>query len=281
MPPALSEDEASASETEIPYKNVDKQAAKKAHVETKEEENDEPQNDEEGDGEEFKVDKIMSHTSDDRDKIVKYEVKWVGYPKISDRTWEPRDNLWDEDLDCPIDQLQAYWDKHCGGIEPKYMTKAERAKAKKEAGLDRKSGETPKTGAGQNRKLSQTGTPATTEKGRRKSGRGNQSSTPQDEDLPAKKTLQLPSGSWEKEISSIDTIEEERDQKTGNMTRYAYVEWVDPKRSRSKHSLALLRIKCPMKMLDYYEQHLVFNPQEPNGDGDMMVGVDSDMFMED
>jgi chromobox protein 1 len=41
----------------------------------------------------YVVEKILNHLVDDEDGTLKYEVKWAGYEKKSDRTWEPEENL--------------------------------------------------------------------------------------------------------------------------------------------------------------------------------------------
>ncbi|KAK6526930.1 hypothetical protein TWF281_010126 [Arthrobotrys megalospora] len=45
----------------------------------------------EGDEEEFVVEKILDHKWEDG--VLKYKVKWKGYDKKSDQTWEPEDTL--------------------------------------------------------------------------------------------------------------------------------------------------------------------------------------------
>jgi chromobox protein 1 len=39
------------------------------------------------------VEKILNHLVDDEEGTIKYEVKWAGFEKKSDRTWEPEENL--------------------------------------------------------------------------------------------------------------------------------------------------------------------------------------------
>jgi len=41
----------------------------------------------------FVVEKIVSHLVDEASGELRFEVKWEGYDKKSDRTWEPEDNL--------------------------------------------------------------------------------------------------------------------------------------------------------------------------------------------
>lgn len=42
----------------------------------------------------YVVEKILNHLVDDEDGAIKYEVKWAGYEKKADRTWEPEENLY-------------------------------------------------------------------------------------------------------------------------------------------------------------------------------------------
>jgi hypothetical protein len=42
----------------------------------------------------YVVEKILNHLVDDEDGTIKYEVKWAGFEKKSDRTWEPEENLY-------------------------------------------------------------------------------------------------------------------------------------------------------------------------------------------
>lgn len=48
--------------------------------------------DEDEEEDEFQVEKILSHKTE-RGKIV-YQVKWLGWEKEEDQTWEPVDNLY-------------------------------------------------------------------------------------------------------------------------------------------------------------------------------------------
>jgi chromobox protein 1 len=41
------------------------------------------------------VENILNHLVDDEDGTIKYEVKWAGFEKKADRTWEPEENLSD------------------------------------------------------------------------------------------------------------------------------------------------------------------------------------------
>merc|ERR1711939_543878 len=49
--------------------------------------------DEELPEDEYVVEKITNHIVDEDTGEIKYEVKWEGFEKKSDRTWEPEENL--------------------------------------------------------------------------------------------------------------------------------------------------------------------------------------------
>lgn len=277
MPPALSEDEASASETEIPHKEVNNKDKGKQPAKDEDEDDEDDEEDEDGN---FAVEKVLSHMYDDATRAVLYEIMWVGFPKFEDRTWEPKQNLMDGPL--PIEELKEYWDEKCGGVEPKYISKSKR----KDPGKGSKPGPD-----GKKPKFDQSAqsTPVAKEtKGRRKSGRVQETTPKEEAPLPSKEKESgaLPPGSWEKQIASIDTIIQEPHEKTGNMEKYAYVSWTDgSKNRRTKHSLALLKQKCPLKLIEYFEQHLVFHTPphtspEPNGDADSSGMLKSDILMD-
>lgn len=102
-----------------------------------------------------------------------------------------------------------------------------------------------------------------------KDGRGNKKKAPDvsnsmvDEERMAGR---FPPGSWENAIASIDYIEESTDPRSSQLVRYAYVHWSDGKDPvHTRHTLNTLYKKCPQRMLQYYEAHLVFrNNQVPS-----------------
>jgi len=110
----------------------------------------------------------------------------------------------------------------------------------------------------------------------------------------AERAWSPPPGSWEHDVSHIDTVEETRDPKTGELSKFAYLVWLD--QQKTQHPLKHVYQKCPQKvrlasrpklavaftnasqMLQYYESHLVFThtgDEALNGDddgNDMMKG---------
>ncbi|KAF2136458.1 uncharacterized protein K452DRAFT_292378 [Aplosporella prunicola CBS 121167] len=221
MPPMVSDDEASTSDADIPYKEVEKPTAR-ADADPEEEEDD----DEEAD--EYVVERIVSHIID-TDGSINYEVKWLGYEKAADRTWEPEENL-----EGAKDALQEYFDK-IGG-RPTAQPKQKKRKSSQAA----------------------SNTPEPKGSGHRgKKAKSEGSGTPDTKAVVRKeKEWTPPAGSWEEHVQHIDTIEEEPNPKTGHPERYAFVVWNN--KHKSRHQLSVLNHKCPQKMLAYYEQHLYF-----------------------
>ncbi|OCK81637.1 hypothetical protein K432DRAFT_11089 [Lepidopterella palustris CBS 459.81] len=233
MPPAISDEEVSGSEEEIPYRNKPTNDDKKDAGEDAEEEaeddakeNGEGGGDDEGE-EEYVVEKIISHAFD-VDGVCKYEVKWLGYEKKSDRTWEPEANL-----SGAKEVLNAYHKKIGGRPEP---------------------------GSKKKRKQS-TGTPAepkSTGRSRKKqkgSDDGN-SVTPAKRPKEAKQ-WEPPQGMWEDDVLSVESVEQKPNPKTGQMELHAFILWNSQK--KTQHPLNIVYKKCPQK---YYESHLVFKDGE-------------------
>jgi chromobox protein 1 len=101
-------------------------------------------------------------------------------------------------------------------------------------------------------------------------------------------TWSPPQGSWEHDVDFIDTVEERADPKTGELAKFAYLVWNNDK--KTQHPLRHIYLKCPqkvrwvqtllarlaneIKMLLYYESHLVFTQNDGlNGDDESMKDV--------
>ncbi|TKA67277.1 hypothetical protein B0A49_05627 [Cryomyces minteri] len=265
MPPAISDDEGSASETDIiPAKKSTKPSPKSKAPAATEATEDEEMNDagaaENGEGdeddaeapEEYVVEKILTHAFDE-DGTLKFEVKWLGYEKKSDRTWEPEGNL-----EGAADVLKEYYTKIGGKpIQKSKSTPAQssaRGKGKRKASPAAAESPAP-TSAG---------------KPRGKKAKLNGESASGTPEIASKKgkpaeNWEPPKGLWEDEIMAIDTVEESTKQvkTTGKEERelVAYVMWNNGR--RTVHPLNVIHKKCPQKMLHYYEQHLVFKSSSP------------------
>ncbi|KAI9672972.1 MAG: hypothetical protein M1817_003136 [Caeruleum heppii] len=245
-----SEDESSESKAESPKpkESAEAPAIEAADGDAKEKEEEKGgDEDEEGSGEEIEVEKIHAHYFFD-DGTLKYEVEWKGWPAKKDRTWEPYENL----EEGAIESVEEYH-KKIGG-PPKQGKPASTKRARSSTG-DK---DTPRSGT-KNKKsrLSKADTasstpPTSSSTGRAaKGGKGSKSGD-----------WEPPKGSWEKEISSVDTIEQD------DRGFHVYLQWNNGRKTR--HPIEVTYEKCPQKMLHFYEQHLVFREgggKLPNGNG--------------
>jgi chromobox protein 1 len=99
--------------------------------------------------------------------------------------------------------------------------------------------------------------------------------------LKKEKEWSPPSGSWEHDVSYVDTVEEQKDPTTGTKARYAYLVWINQK--KTQHPLQHVYQKCPQKMLEYYESHLVFSQNDDdnatNGDNNnVRMNNENDLY---
>ena len=178
------------------------------------EDNDE--DDDDDDSDEYVVEKILSHSLDEKGTTFLYEVKWLGYPNKADRTWEPEANL----MDGAMDILQSYWDSIGGQPQLKPKTPAKSKRGRKSAAAS----DTPKSDA-----------PA--------SKRAKRSKTTE-EVAPKTEELLLPEGTWEDSIQLIDAIEQREDSGYDG-----FVLWNNGQRTH--HQTSLLRQKCPLKVRNH------------------------------
>ncbi|KAF2124086.1 hypothetical protein P153DRAFT_144384 [Dothidotthia symphoricarpi CBS 119687] len=137
---------------------------------------------------------------------------------------DPKDRTWEPEsnLSGAIDILEAYFTKIKGRPEPKA------------GGAKRK--------------------------GRPSAVKSEPAETPTASAKRAKKEWSPPPGSWEHDVSHIDTVEESFDNKAGTMGRFAYLVWNNQR--KTYHPLKHVYQKCPQKMLLYYESHLVFTQND-------------------
>ncbi|EDN09897.1 conserved hypothetical protein [Histoplasma mississippiense (nom. inval.)] len=220
MPPALqlSEDE-SAGES-IPFNDAEEQqlVSKKRDMPSDVDEDDSDSG-EEGD-DVYVVEKIMGHEFA-KDGTLLFQVKWKGYEDPQDQTLEPEENL----VEGAADVVKEYF-SIIGGRPEKPSKK-------------RKSitGSTP--------------TPDTSTVKRSKKSRDSEANgTPEIENNVADWVPKTKN--WDSQVKSVDTIM--RDPPTGNL--FVYLNWNNDK--KAKVSIQQCYEKCPQKMLQFYEQHLVF-----------------------
>ncbi|MCJ1291312.1 hypothetical protein MMC34_002855 [Xylographa carneopallida] len=268
MPPLPSESESESGDEEViePRKVETVKSAKKqpeprveesddvAESEEKtdggpaEEEDDDEDNEEE---EVYTVEKVVAHAYDFPDEQVRYQVKWLGYDKKSDLTWETEENL-----QGAIDVLQAYFDSIGGRPE---STKS--ASTKKRGRQSTGKTDTPDK---------QVKKAKTEEVPKKKDGRGRKKkSSPgiMDLDSTLKDGWEPPKplpGAWEEGVLSVQTIEGNDDG-----TKWAYLSWadagIDGKKRQTKALLSTCYVACPQVMLKFFESHLVFTDKKVNG----------------
>ncbi|KAK4105271.1 chromo domain-like protein [Parathielavia hyrcaniae] len=169
----------------------------------------------------YVVEKIMSHMMDNKGKLL-FEVKWEGYEKKSDRTWEPEENLTEN----ASEALSEYFES-IGGRDKLYEDTANALKAKKRG----RASSTPQ---------------ASTKRSKRNGEH------PSDTEPPASvkaATWKPPPGSWENHIVSLDACE---DEESGKLM--VYLEWKNGK--KTQHPTSVIYQRCPQKMLQFYEQHV-------------------------
>ncbi|KAK4155718.1 hypothetical protein C8A00DRAFT_31471 [Chaetomidium leptoderma] len=180
--------------------------------------------DEDMDDEVFVVEKIMSHMIDNKGTPL-YEVKWEGYEKKSDRTWEPEENLVDNASEALNEYLESI-----GGREKLLDDSANALKSKKR-GRASTSASTPQAS------------------GKRSKRNGDH---PADSEPPLstkEATWKPPPGSWEDHIANLDACE---DEESGKLM--VYLSWKNG--HKTQHTTSVIYQRCPQKMLQFYERHV-------------------------
>ncbi|KAH6985512.1 hypothetical protein EDB80DRAFT_656049 [Ilyonectria destructans] len=172
--------------------------------------------------EEFFIVKTIKNHYVDRDGALKFLVHWEGYESQKDWTWEPEGNLKVSGEEI----LNEYFNK-IGG----------RHKIVKESDQ-----------AAQNRKRRRA-TNSTT-KTTTKRLQGNETHLADKTSPATVKNWSPPSGSWEDEIDTIDACED-----GGNGKLVVFLIWKNGE--KTKHDTQTIYKKCPQKMLQFYERHIV------------------------
>lgn len=180
----------------------------------------EDEEDEEGlEDDVFIVEAIKKHMIDE-DGTLKFHVKWEGYDKKSDMTWEPEENL----VESAGEILSAYLES-IGGREKIFE-------------------ETQEASRGKKRGRTTSATPGATKRSRRNGTHPADSAPPATADK-----WSPPAGSWEDEIQTIDACEDE-----GSGRLVVYLVWKNGR--KTKHDTKVIYKKCPQKMLQFYERHV-------------------------
>jgi chromobox protein 1 len=206
------------------------------------------------------VEHIEDHLWDDNASEFKFKVRWLGYPKEADKTWEPVGNL-----KTAKDALKEYY--KLIGFQPDPDSPNDRGwrgfkiETKKRAGGTAKSSSDDKP---RKRKLSKSmeEAPSSGRRGRPKKKRGDSSEEEDSDDIidaPAKKkALQYPpnSSNWDSAITVVETIEALLDSATGENVNWGIVTWKNGQSEHTKHRLKMLHQRAPQRMLEFYERHL-------------------------
>ncbi|KAI1301047.1 heterochromatin protein one [Xylaria venustula] len=234
MPPAISDDETSDFadfDAPITTKRAASKDSNNAGLSALKEDDDNEMldvvgedQDEEGDDEELEpdeyiVEKILAHVLE-ADGTLKYKVKWEGYEKKADQTWEEEDNLRENATDVLDEYLASV------GGRDSIIEEAQSALKTKKRG--RPSSGTPVNGTK-----------------RRRNGSHPASATP-----PASaRAWKPPQGSWEDAVESIDAC---HDENTGKLI--VYLTWKTGQ--KTQHDTKVIYARCPQKMLQFYERHV-------------------------
>ncbi|KID83156.1 heterochromatin protein one [Metarhizium guizhouense ARSEF 977] len=173
-----------------------------------------------GDGEWYDVEKIRKHRINKEGKL-ELQVKWEGYDRRKDLTWEPEESL----REFVPEILQAYF-VSIGGRQKMHTQRRAVSKRK-------------------NRPLVSTAATDTKSVLRQENGAGPTETAPS----VTTKSWKPPIGSWEDEIDRIHACEEESDGKL-----VVYLIWKNGKKTR--HETSVIYRKCPQKMLQFYEKHI-------------------------
>ncbi|KAJ5164341.1 uncharacterized protein N7500_006171 [Penicillium coprophilum] len=233
MPPPV-EDLSDEESGDIPFRDAPETNGKDAQ-DSPEDEGDE----EEDEGEEeglYVVEDIIEHDWLD-DGTLKLFVKWKGYEDIDDHTWEDEEGL----MDGARDIVTSYY-KKIGGRPKKPEDKPAAAKP----GRKRKS-------MGDSKAATTTPAPAASEAKRQRRKSAPKETTKQPSAESEENGVQwVPKGkNWDKDVKTVDTIVRE-----GDAGLMAWLEFNNGR--KAKLSVQACYEKCPMKMLKFYESHLVF-----------------------
>ncbi|KAJ5277416.1 hypothetical protein N7524_003569 [Penicillium chrysogenum] len=233
MPPPV-EDMSDEESGDIPFRTAPENG--KDDQDSPQDEGDEEEEEDEEEGL-YVVEDIIEHAWLD-DGTLKLFVKWKGYEKIEDHTWEDEDGL----LEGARDIVTAYY-KKIGGRPKKSAEKPTPAKP----GRKRKS-------MGDSKLAKPSPAPATSEAKRQRRKSAPKETTKQETPSSSESNgaQWLPKGkNWDKDVKEVDTIVRE-----GDAGLMAWLEFNNG--HKAKLSVQACYEKCPLKMLKFYESHLVF-----------------------
>ncbi|KXX83436.1 Chromo domain-containing protein 2 [Madurella mycetomatis] len=197
-----------------------------------EEEEDDEDGEDDEDDEVYVVEKIMSHMIDKTGKPL-FEVKWEGYEKKSDRTWEPEENLAENASEVLNEYLESI-----GGRDRLLADTENALKSKKRS---RPSLSTPQ---------------ASGKRSKKNSDHPAESEPPRSAKAASWKP---PPGSWEDHIAQLDACE---DEESGKLM--VYLTWKNG--HKTQHETQVIYQRCPQKMLQFYERHVRIIKRDPDAD---------------
>ncbi|CAI7635068.1 unnamed protein product [Penicillium glandicola] len=252
MPPPV-EDMSDEESGDIPFRDAPETNGKDAQDSPEDEEDDEQEEDDV-----YVVEDIIAHDWLD-DGTLKLFVKWKGYDKIEDHTWEEEDGLMYVYILVELQHLlRAFTDKyHREGardvVTAYYKKIGGRPKNPEEKPAAAKPGRKRKSMSSTNVARAAPDPTAASEpkRQRRKSApkEAIKQASPSSEENGAQ---WLPKGkNWDKDVKEVDTIVRE-----GDAGLMAWLEFNNG--HKAKLSVQACYEKCPLKMLKFYESHLVF-----------------------
>jgi len=188
--------------------------------------------DEDGDEETYAVEKVLNHRiakKGNGQRGFQFYIKWLHYDKEEDNTWEDEENCQGS-----VQLIDAYWNERGG--RPEITSSAQ------------------KRGSG--RKHNQS-TPAS-EGGTKRRRHSTDDDTPVRQKTNGMNAWEPPKDlvSWDDKVANVETVE-----KTENGLVLVYLHWKDG--HKSCHDTTVVYAKCPQRMLQFYESHLVFKPADP------------------
>lgn len=224
---------------DIPFTTApeNKENTNNAEQEGEEDEDDDGEEEEEG---VFVVEEIKKHRYEDDGTLFLF-VNWKGWPALKDHTWEPEINL----KEGAEEVLEAYFKKIGGRPEP--PEKGAKGSGRKRKSMAEKKERPASTTTETKRRRHQSAPKNETKEDTQAAG-----NTPTESENDELSEWVPRSQNWDQEVQSVDTIiRDANDQEL-----YALLLWTNGKRSRIHIQSCYER--CPMKMLKFYEKHLVF-----------------------
>jgi chromobox protein 1 len=183
----------------------------------------------------YVVEKILNHLVDDEDGTIKYEVKWAGFEKKSDRTWEPEENLYNSFTTAVRFSANKFIRVTAPEVLTAYLSKVGGKEAiiaeweeKKGSASEPKGRKRGRSSVGAN------GGEAPKKKGRKSHPA---SSTPP---ASAKQEFKPPTGSWEEDVIGIDACEGPK----GDVL--VYLTWKG--QHKTQHPLSQVYKRCPQRV---------------------------------